>query len=170
MNKFKYLLLAAVVLFLAACQTQEEVVPAAPTNEAAIFPGGGSGLGNCLGGLSLQSVWQAANALDARWTDQLCLAGASGTRFESFFDISDFLYYDTQNNYFDLDCLEDKAMDLALANANSGPGWQETIRTINYEAGTVTCIGCEAYYIYIEVTYQVCALPCFNCDPPIEEF
>lgn len=142
------------LLALTGCQT-EEVQPATsnlPDAEGRPYLG------------EFMSAWEAADALNARSQDDVCKA--SFVRTTSQFE---WLYEGPQYNTYDIAYLENKAEQMAWENARSGPGWIETVRSIDYHVDLLLC-GCDAYFIGITVTYQVCALPCWDCGPgPVEE-
>ena len=122
--------------------------------------------------VSQMSYTTAAGKLNSRWTDRYC-PGGTITRSDVTFGSAGYLY---ESNYeyafFDLNAMESQALSIAQNNANSGPGWIEEVRSIEYKTAVALGRGVpNIYYIYISVTYQTCSQPCLDCGPgdPIEQ-
>lgn len=139
------------LLAFTACQT-EEVQPAAsalPETEGRPLVIG-----------EYMSAWEAADALNARVVVEEC--NSNYRRTVQYYEL-DWVYEGPQYNYYDIASLEDKARQIAWENARSGPGFIESVRSMSYNVDFLLC-GCDAYYIGVTITYQICPLPCLGCD------
>ena len=140
-------------LSLFACTEVEEVVPSAST-----LPQEEN--------ISTMTYTTAAAKLNSKWQDRLC-PGGTITRSDVTFGATGYLYQSNyESSYFNLDAMESQALSIAQSYANSGPGWTEEVRSIEYLTAKACGRGVpNIYYIYISVTYQTCSMPCLDCGP-----